>query len=397
VPSRPSRNSGPVFLTAPAAALAILLLLLTASAAGADDDSIQVENKEVELESIRSEIRDVQSRIEDARKDADSYLKEIQETEKAAARVSARLRDIEESIDEKTARLEQLEKDKTHWEAVLEKRRGNLARQIRIAYKTGHHDFLKLLLNQEEPALVGRMVTYHKYYTRARAEKIRAVKESLDKIGRLQTSINEENARLKDLRQSHVARLEEYKQHRKSRRESIDELHNFIDKQGRELEHLRRNEEELAALLNRLKSKRLAIQAYEDLPPFQSLKGKLDWPVQGRLLNQYGESRKGGRLRSYGVRIAAGSGDDVRAISAGKVVFADWFRNMGLLIIVDHGNDYMSLYGHNERLLKKPGDMVASGEVIAKVGDTGGQRQTGLYFEIRRQGSPLNPSLWCRR
>lgn len=397
MPLRPNRTRRAVISTAPAATLATLLLLVPAAAAGAGDDSIQVENKEVELESIRSQIRDVQSRIEDARKDADAYLEEIQETEQAAARVSERLRDIEESIDTKTTRLEQLKKDKVHWEAVLQKRRRNLARQIRIAYKTGHHDFLKLLLNQEDPALVGRMVTYHKYYTRARAEKIRAVRESLDKIGRLQASINEENARLKDLRQNHVAKLEEYRQHRKSRQESIEELHTYIDKQDKELEHLRKNEKELAALLDRLKSQKLTIQAYEELPPFQSLKGKLDWPVKGRFLSHYGESRKGGRLRSYGVRIAADGGEDVRAISAGKVVFADWFRNMGLLIIVDHGNDYMSLYGHNERLLKKPGDMVATGEVIAKVGDTGGQRQTGLYFEIRRQGNPLNPSLWCRR
>ncbi len=373
----------------------LLFLPLTAPAAG--EDSIQVENKEVELESLRSRIRDVRSQIDEARSDTDGYMKEIQQAEKAATELAARLREIEKQIHDKAARLEELERDKARWEANLEKQRHHLARQIRIAYKTGHHDFLKLLLNQEDPSLVGRMVTYHEYYNRARADRIRAVKESLDRIGTLRQSIEDETARLKELRENHVARLEEYEQYRRSRQAAIDELQSYIEKQDKELQHLQENEEKLAALLRRLKSERLAVRAYEELPPFQSLRGKLTWPVEGRFLSHYGEARKGGKLRSYGVRIAAGNGDDVRAISGGKVIFADWFRNMGLLMIIDHGNGYMSLYGNNQRLLKKPGDMVHTSEVIAKAGDTGGQSRPGVYFEIRRQGNPQNPSLWCRR
>ena len=127
-----------------------------------------------------------------------------------------------------------------------------------------------------------------------------------------------------------------------------------------------------------------------------ALKGALKWPVRGDIAERFGAPRKGGRLKAQGVTISASAGSEVRAISAGMVIFADWFRNLGLLIIVDHGAGYMSLYGHNEALAKKAGDMVAVGDVIARVGDTGGQEDSTLYFEIRENGAPVDPALWCR-
>lgn len=397
VPLSEIKFAVPAILPAIAAGITPFLLSFPDTAAIAQEDSVRQENREVELENIRSRIRDVRSRIDAAETDSDALLKEIQETEQAAAEVAARLRRIEVEIREKTDRLEQLQQDKLRWETNLERQRNNLARQVRIAYQTGHHDFLKLLLNQEDPALVGRMVAYHEYHNRARAQKIEAVKQSLEKISKLQASIRKETEELQGLQSDQTAKLEEHRRHRQSRQKAIDELQAYIDKQDAELKHLQNNEKELASLLDRVKSEQLAIHAYEELPPFQSLKGKLSWPVKGRFLHRFGEARKGGKIRAHGVRIAADSGENVQAVSAGKVVFADWFRNMGLLIIIDHGGGFMSLYGNNERLLKKPGDMVAGGETIARVGDTGGQDETGLYFEIRQQGNPLNPSLWCRR
>lgn len=374
-----------------------LFLLALRGAFAAGDGSIQVENKEVELQSIRSKIKDVQSNISSAKANADTYLKELQKKEKAAARIADELRDMEAKIRSGQAKLKQLEQQKSELEETLAHQRRVLAEQIRIAYKTGRHDFLRLLLNQEDPALVGRMVTFHEYYNRARARHIDAVRESLRRLDSLQASIRSQTTKLKDLRASHQASLADYRKYRKSREAVIAELNDYIAKQGEQLQHLQRNEKELSSLLSSLKSKQLAIQAYEDLPPFGSLKGKLSWPVHGRFVHRYGEVLRGGKLRSHGVRIAAKSGTNVRAISGGKVIFADWFRNLGLLMIIDHGNGYMSLYGNNEKLLKKPGDMVSKNEVIAKVGDTGGQNHAGLYFEIRRKGAPRNPALWCRR
>jgi septal ring factor EnvC (AmiA/AmiB activator) len=176
----------------------------------------------------------------------------------------------------------------------------------------------------------------------------------------------------------------------------VARLREYIASQDRELQLLRKNERDLATLLDRLGDEATLVESFEKLPPFTALKGSLEWPVRGAIAERYGAPRKGGRLRAQGVTISAPAGSDVRAISAGMVIFADWFRNLGLLIIVDHGDGYMSLYGHNEALAKKAGDMVGSGEVIARVGDTGGQDETSLYFEIRENGAPVDPGLWCR-
>lgn len=403
IPPRPlpeSNLSPPRHRTRGSALLvtAITLLLLASRAAyPAGDDSIQRENKEVELKSIRSKIKDVQSKIRTARTSTDAYLKELQGKEKAAARIADELRETEAGIKSHQAKLKKLQQQKKDLEDSLARQRKRLETQLRIGYMAGQHDFLKLLLNQEDPALVGRMVAYHDYYNRARARRIRSVTESLKQLHAVQVSMQTETDRLEKLRASHMTSLAEYKKYRESRQAVIADLQAYIEKQGQQLQHLQHNEQELSSLLNRLKSEQLAFKAYEELPPFASLKGKLAWPIKGEFLNRYGEPLRSGKLRAHGVRIAARGGTDVHAISGGKVIFADWFRNLGLLIIIDHGGGYMSLYGNNEKLLKKSGDMVSKNEIIAKVGDTGGQKRTGLYFEIRRQGNPQNPSLWCSR
>ena len=173
-------------------------------------------------------------------------------------------------------------------------------------------------------------------------------------------------------------------------------LQSYISDQGRQLQVLQRNEQEIETLVNQLRHQENIVKSFEEVPPFTNLKGKLKWPVIGKIGAHYGRSRKGGKLKWQGVLIRAVSGADVHAVSTGKVIFADWFRNLGLLIIIDHGNGYMSLYGHNERLLKKVGDWVLADESIAKVGDTGGQEQPNLYFEIRSSGMPVDPALWCK-
>ena len=374
-----------------------IVALVPAHGAIAEEKAHAMENKEVELESIRSQIKDVQSNIDIAKGDAETFLKDIQEAEKAAAATAVKLQELETAIEQQAKRLRLLEQQRAERETALETERSLLSEQIRVAYQTGHNDFLKLLLNQEDPSTVSRVITYHDYYNRARARRINAVIESLNKIQSLENSIKKETSELTSLRTQQVAKLDEFETYRHSRKELITRLEDYIATQGKQLQVLQRNEKELAALLNKLEEEQIAVQIYEELTPFNKLKGKLKWPVKGNLISQFGAERKGGKLRWHGVKIAADPGEDVHAISAGKVIFADWFRNLGLLMIIDHGDGYMSLYGNNETLLKKPGDIVKTGEVVANAGDTGGQGRTGLYFEIRQEGNPLNPGIWCSR
>ena len=372
-------------------------LLVLVSNSFAEGDETSKAEKASELESLRIRIKDVETRIKGARSEADKLQKELRENEITTAETLTHLHDIELGISKKKAELEELKFEQIEHETTLDKEKQKLTNQIRSAYQIGRNDYIKLILNQEDPALVGRALAYYDYHNRARTERITQVKQTLDNIAKIQSSIQDETTKLEVLRSEYETKLSDFHSYRATRRNIVARLQKYIDEQGVELNTLQENERELGKLFQGLKQDQaVTIEMYEDMPPFDTLKGKLAWPVKGKLLRSFGSSKKGGNLKWQGVLIDAESGTSVKAISAGKVVFADWFRNLGLLIIIDHGDGYMSLYGHNQNLLKNTGDWVLAGEEIATVGDSGGQNDTALYFEIRQGAEPLNPTRWCK-
>ncbi len=374
--------------------LLLFLSLISSSTIAAPADAAQAS----ELESIRTRIKDVETRIKSAQNETDKLQKELRDNEVTTAKTLTRLHDIESSIAQKNAELEELRFEQAEHDAALNKEKEKLTRQIRAAYQIGRNDYIKLILNQEDPALVGRALAYYDYHNRARSERIKQVKQTLIDLEQVQTSIKNETTQLESLKTEHEAKLSDFYQYRATRRDISTRLKKYIAEQGVELQTLQENERELGVLFQDLKEeKAVTIEMYEDMPPFNTLKGKLNWPVKGKLVKRYGASKKGANLKWQGVLIDAETGTRVNAISTGKIVFADWFRNLGLLIIIDHGDGFMSLYGHNQNLLKNTGDWVLAGEQIATVGDSGGQSDTALYFEIRKGAEPLNPSHWCKR
>jgi murein hydrolase activator len=372
------------------------LFLFCPFALAAEINTEQIE-KDHQLQNIRSKIKNVESGIEEAKEEIDSLLVNLRKNEQARVDLLVKIKKSEKKIDTKDKHLKELADSKDKQEALLNTQRDHLSEQIRAAYKTGRSNYLKLLLNQEKPEQVGRMLAYYEYDTRARADQIASINLVLSEISSLEEKIQVETQQLTLLQINQKAKLDEFKSFRNSRRTTRNKLQAYIDEQDIQLQLLQKDEQELTKLVGKLKHQELAIQVYEDMPPFNSLQGKLNWPVRGKIASRFGSTRKGGKLKRQGVTIVAKSGDEVKAITAGKVVFADWFRNMGLLLILDHGDGFMSLYGHNERLLKKSGDWVLADELIARVGDTGGQQKSGLYFEIRQSGNPVNPTLWCKK
>lgn len=355
------------------------------------------EEKEIELENIRGKIKDLEKRIEGAKNETDLLAKELRDNELATANKLTQLHDTELRIRQKNAELEELRFEQEELGQSLTSERNALVNQIRAAYQMGRNDYLKLLLNQEDPAHVGRALAYYDYHNRIRSERILQVQQTLDEITAIQQSIEQETTKLQTLRVEYEAELSDFYRYRTFRKEIISRLESFIDEQGIELHTLQENEKELSKLFSGLKEqKTVAIEMFEDMPPFNTLRGELPWPVKGKLLKRFGHLKKGGNLKWQGVLIDAESGTQVSAVGTGKVVFADWFRNLGLLIILDHGDGYMTLYGHNQNLLKNTGDWVLAGETIATVGDSGGQSDSALYFEIRKGAEPMNPSKWCR-
>lgn len=345
------------------------------------------------MEAVKSRIKTVQTRIKSAENEVELMLAELGKYETAAAEVTTAVTRINSEINAGQDRLTALKEELDQLGANMRLEKDLLSEQVRAMYRTGRNDYIKLLLNQENPALFGRTLAYHDYFNQARTKRIGAISLAQEQVRSLQEKIHIETEQLISLRSGKEAKLTELTAYREDRRRVLARSRRYIDDQDRQLQVLLKTERELGALLTRL---RRTEQVYEDDAPFVSLKGKLTWPVRGKIITRYGELKKGGKIKSQGITFASDAGTDVHAVSSGTVVYADWFRNLGLLLILDHGDGFMSLYGYNEVLLKKAGDRVGKDSPIARTGDTGGQNHPGLYFEIRREGNPLNPSLWCR-
>ena len=360
-----------------------------------------LKEKSAQLDSVRGKIEDVKTSMEKARLETKTLQEELKKNETSAGSIALNIREIEKQLRQRGKRLDELKGKKSSHEKVLSEQKSALAQQIRSAYMVGKNDYIKLLLNQEDPARVGRVLAYYDYHNQTRAQQIHSVNTEIEAITRLEKNINRENDALLKLKQSQLTKNKEIDKSRKERNVILSKLLNQLEEQGLELQALQQQEQETKILLEKLSEKQarenLGITAvFEDIPPFSSLKGKLDWPVEGKLVTRFGSYKRGEKLKWHGVIIDAKIGVEVQAVSGGQVVFADWFRNLGLLIIIDHGDSYMSLYGYNQSLLKNTGDWVLPGEVIALAGDSGGQLRSGVYFEIRNNGSPVNPAKWCR-
>lgn len=344
-----------------------------------------------ELKTLRGRIETTETRIETARDKADTLTRQLRDNETATAETRARLTAIRQEIAARQARLRGLQTEQDARGQALTKQKQALAAQLRAAHRNGRQHALRLILKQEDPARLGRALAYYAYLNQRRARKIAAVRLGLDALRQAQSAIRAETARLAALQVEQEQKLGALQAFRAGREDLIARLQDYLRAEGRALSRLKENERELQALLQELK----AMAAPPAGPSFDSLRGKLAWPARGRLLKQFGNPKKAG-LKWRGVLIGAAPGSRVNAVSGGKIVFADRLRNLGLLLIIDHGDGFLSLYGHNQDLLKTTGERVQTGEQIATVGDSGGQRDTALYFEIRKGKQPLNPAEWCR-
>jgi len=355
-----------------------------------------LKEKSAQLDSVRNRIEDVRTNMAKARLRTNTLQGELKKNEISAGNIALNIREIEKQLRQRSKRMKVLNNKKIFHEKALAKQKNALAQQIRSAYMVGKNDYIKLLLNQEDPTRIGRVLAYYDYHNQARVRQINSVKSEIETITQLENNINRENDALLKLKQNLLAKNREVGESRKERERILSKLLNELEKQGLELQGLQQQEQETTSLVEKLSENQGSVAIFEDIPPFNSLKGQLDWPVKGKLFTRFGNYKQGGKLKWQGVVIDTETGVEVHAVSSGQVVFSDWFRNLGLLIIIDHGDGYMSLYGYNQSLLKKTGDWILPGEIIALAGDSGGQLSSGVYFEIRNNGAPVNPAKWCR-
>jgi len=281
-------------------------------------------------------------------------------------------------------------------EAALKTQREALAALLRSAYALGRNEELKLLLQQDDVAAIARVLAYHRYFQRARIGRIDQLSADLQQLAEVQDSIRQKAAELAATRDARSAEGQKLQSERTERAALLEQLDARLKEQGARVAALGKDEQALSELLEKLRD------VFADIPkqlsgaePFASMRGRLAWPLTGKVVVRFGATDDSGR-RSSGLLGSAKTGTPVHAVSHGRVAFADWLRGYGLMIIVDHGDGYLSLYGCNETLLKDVGDWVNAGETIATSGASGGQKTPGLYFELRTKGQAVDPRAWLR-
>lgn len=368
--------------------LAGALVAMLAFAALAQD------NPEKELQAVRDRIAELQRNVRRDTDKRDALSGQLRDAEENVQGARGRLGDVRKQIAASDARLKSLAADRAKNEAALAKQRDVLAAELRSAYVGGREEQFKMLLSQEDPATLGRMLTYYSYFGRARSAKIAEIQGIVVKLDEDAKAEAAERERLADLESQSRKELASVDAARSERSRALKAVNAQLKSRNDSIAKLKREAASLEKLIADLR------RAMSDLPPtggqaFEKVRGKLNWPVAGKITARFGQARGGG-LKWNGVMIDAPRGSTVTALYDGRVAYADWLPGMGLLVIVDHGG-YMSLYAHNEQIYKAVGDRVEGGESIATVGDTGGRSQPGLYLEIRRGSKPVDPVPWFRR
>ena len=337
----------------------------------------------------------------------DSMQSLLSDIDKQYGETAGVLKKLQGKIEQKRDSLDNIRRNIDYSQSEVEKLSHELVKHIRLAYALGKTDTIRLLLNQQEPAISGRVMVYFNYFNKERLRKIADLElagqhlDELDKQKQAETTLLEQDLENKKLEQVVLINA------KKQRNELLLQMGADFLSSEQQLQQLQDSESSLKLLMSSLPAlsdevnvhaeQNQVLPSDDSLVPaeFLTLKGKLPWPVTGKLANKFGSART--EVTWDGVLIDAAEGVDVKAVTQGKVVFSEWFRSYGLMMIIDHGQGYLTLYGFNQSLYKQVGEFVAAGEVIASVGQSGGRSKTGLYFGIRNKGVPVDPLEWCRR
>jgi septal ring factor EnvC (AmiA/AmiB activator) len=384
-----------------------LFLVLVARVTYGYTEELQSGN---DLSLVESNIDTVKHSIAQLSEQKNSMQSLLSEIDKNYGQRAAILKKLQVTIEQKRQSLDTIHRDMDVHRSEIESLNNELANQVRLAYALGQKEKLKLLLNQQDSVKSGRMMVYFKFFNQNRLKKLQdleaAVKDldQLDKERQVETEVLQQDLERKQAEQTSLNDA------RKQRNELLTRIDSDFISNEQRLAQLQESESRLRGLMTSLSDteKALSVNAEQDKElstslanvsktntDFLSLKGKLPWPVVGKLSHKFGSART--EVAWDGVLIDAKEGLEVQAVTRGKVVFAEWFRSFGLMIIIDHGQGYLTLYGYNQSLYKKTGDAVEAGDIIASVGQSGGRNKAGLYFGIRNKGVPIDPLEWCRQ
>lgn len=383
----------------PAAVAALFMLAVSAGAQAGPKD---------ELKDLRGRIEALQKQLTESEGSKAEVADALKDSERAVSETSRKLYQISGQRREVNSALSRLQSRTRVVESNIADEQATLGRLLYQQYVGGQSDAIKLVLNGKDPNEIARQLHYLSYVSRARAELLASLRENLANLEKLTDETRRRSSELHALQSEETSQMRRLEKEKAERQRVYVRVSDDIDKSREQLSTLKRDEERLSQLIERLAKeaarknkkpgKRITNQALPNADtgsgPFRQLKGRLRLPVIGELMNRFGGQRKDSGLSWKGLFISAKPGRDVKAVAGGRVVYADWLRGFGNLLILDHGDGYMSLYGNNESLLKQVGEETRAGDTIAATGNSGGNPDSGLYFELRFQGKPFDPIPW---
>ncbi|MCL1122343.1 peptidoglycan DD-metalloendopeptidase family protein [Shewanella seohaensis] len=351
-----------------------------------------LEKRQSELKSIQAQINQQQSALKNTSKQREKLLALLRSDEEAIAAAAKKVNSTKNSLAQIDTKLAELKQRQEELETLKISQQKTLSKQLSSAYLAGNHDYTKMMLNQQSPATIERMLAYYQYLNKARMNSINELKKTITELDEIKVSQTSKQKQLTKLIAEQQVQSKRLNQEQDQRQLTLKELQRTLNTKGAELEQLQIEEASLKRVVEQ------ALKAMRDNPSmegFDKQGGKLKWPTKGRVSASFGSPRSG-QVVWKGTMLSAPEGQNIRAVSGGKVIYADWLKGFGMVMVIDHGKGYMSLYGHAQALLKSPGDMVKTGEAIALVGRSGGQTEPGLYFEIRYKGQAVDPAKYCR-
>jgi len=368
----------------------VLLLIFSSAVLAAGKDQ-----EKAKLDKLKRSISALEKRLDKRNQEKNTLVNALKKVEVEAAKTGKSIRQLTSKINHRNNRLTTLEKQQRDLQKNIKNQNSAITEHLAAAYKLGDQEPIKLLLNQEDPQQLSRLFKYYSYFLEARNKKIETYISDVEQLSALMTEVTQQKLLLDSAKKDLVRDQNQLLAVSERRSATLKKLNISMQSDKSKLDKLIKDRAELEELFNAVEDavSQIVLSAPPSGRSFVSQKGLLQWPLKGRVAHSYG-SQRSGSLRWEGWMIGAKSGESVNAVHDGHVIFSNYLRGFGLLIILNHGDGYMTLYAHNQELLKDTGDWVLSNETIARAGDTGGLDKPALYFEIRKQGQPADPQIW---
>jgi septal ring factor EnvC (AmiA/AmiB activator) len=355
------------------------------------------ENSEKELAKLKTNISKINRWLSRANTEKTGLSTQLENQEQRINQISKDIRHSNSKINQHTRKLQTLQSQFKTQKKSLNKQKAFLIKQLQTAYLYGEQSDLKLLLNSDNPQELALDMRLFKYISNARSEKIASFENILSDIEETRSAMLTQKKHLSEQRTRQENNYNKLKKEQKQRKKVLNQLNARIQNNSQRLEKLKADQKRLENLLVELETAIANIPLPNDAVPFHEQKTKLPWPSHGKVIGRFGSRIAQGKLKRNGILIATKEDQAVKSIHYGRVIFSNWIRGFGLLIIIDHGNNYMSLYGGNKSLTKETGEWVRAGEIIAYSTQSITKNESGLYFEIRKNGKPQNPNYWLRK